>query len=341
MKKLFFLSLIIAVTIILTSFLPKEKSFVEVEKTEAVAEVLKKLGDSPIQHQAKLIKGASAEVGEDLALYGIASKPGGGKTKKQSRHFVCTSCHNTVKDKPDLRVSDPQAKLEYAQEKGLPFLQGTSLYGIVNRTSYYNGDYDKKYGDLVKPARHNLREAIQLCAIECAQGRKLKNWEVESVLAWLWTMELKMLDLNLTDADYKTINAAINGNGDKTAAIELIKSYYQSGSPATFIAPPKDREKGYGLKGDPKNGKLIYELSCQYCHKNKRYSYYNLDDSKFSLKHLNKHIAEYSRYSIYQVSRYGTPPMNGKKAYMPQYTQEKMSDQMMEDLRAYIESRAK
>jgi hypothetical protein len=33
--------------------------------------------------------------------------------------------------------------------------------------------------------------------------------------------------------------------------------------------------------------------------------------------------------------------MNGKKAYMPQYTQEKMSDQMMEDLRSYIEQRAK
>ncbi len=341
MKKLFFLSSLVFITILFTSLQNAENSFFEIKKGDTVSSVLKKLGDKPIQHRANSFKGASAKIGEDLALKGIAKKPNGRKTKKQSKHFVCTSCHNTVKDKPDLRVSDPQARLEYAYEKGIPFLQGTSLYGIVNRTSFYNGDYDKKYGDLVKPAKNNIREAIQLCAVECAQGRKLKNWEVESVLAWLWTLELKMEDLSLTEKDYAIINEAINGQGEKSSAIELIKSYYETGAPATFITPPDDRKKGYGLKGNPENGKLIYELSCQHCHKNKRYAYYNLDDSKFSFNHLSKHIDQYSRYSIYQVLRYGTPPMNGKKAYMPQYTQEKMSDQMVEDLRAYVEMKAK
>jgi len=341
MKKLFFISVLIVATIILTSFLPEEKPVIIVEKGDAISDVLKKLGDAPIQHQAKLIKGASAEVGADLALQGIAKKPNGGDTKIQSKHFVCTSCHNVVKEDPDLRVSDPQARLNYAKENGLPFLQGTSLYGIVNRTSFYNGDYEKKYGKLVEPARNNIREAIQLCAVECAQGRKLKNWEVESVLAWLWTLELKMEDLNLSEADYKTLNAALNNDGDKTAAIELIKSFYLKGSPSTFTTPPSDRKIGYNLKGDPENGKLIYELSCQHCHKDKRYSYFDLDDEQLTFQHLNKHISKYSRYSIYQVARYGTPPMNGKKAYMPQYTQEKMSDQMMEDLRSYIEMRAR
>jgi mono/diheme cytochrome c family protein len=340
MKKLFFISVLIIATIILTSFLPKEKSLLEINKGDAISEVLKKLGDAPIQHRAKLIKGAAVEIGEDLALRGISKKPNGGDTKKQSKHFVCTSCHNTVREDPDLRVSDPQARLNYAKENGLPFLQGTSLYGIVNRTSFYNDDYYKKYGDLVEPARNNIREAIQLCAVECAQGRKLKNWEVESVLAWLWTMELKMEDLNLSVADYKTVNAALNNDGNKTAAIELIKSFYLKGSPATFATPPSDRKIGYNLKGDPENGKLIYELSCQHCHKDKRYSYFDLDDEQLTFKHLDKHISRYSRYSIYQVARYGTPPMNGKKAYMPQYTQEKMSNQMMEDLRSYIERRA-
>ena len=341
MKKLFLISILIVATVILTSFLPEEKTLLEVKKGDAISDVLKKLGDAPIQHQANLIKGASAEIGADLALHGIAKKPNGGSTKKQSKHFVCTSCHNTVKEDPDLRVSDPQARLNYAKENGLPFLQGTSLYGIVNRTSFYNGDYDKKYGKLVEPARNNIREAIQLCAVECAQGRKLKNWEVESVLAWLWTLELKMEDLNLSEADYQTVNAALNNDGDKTAAIELIKSYYLQGSPATFITPPSDRKIGYNLKGNPDNGKLIYELSCQHCHEDKRYSYFDLDDEQLTFKHLDKHIPKYTRYSIYQVGRYGTPPMNGKKAYMPQYTQEKMSDQMMEDLRSYIEMRSR
>ena len=94
---------------------------------------------------------------------------------KQSKHFVCTSCHNIQKEDPDLSIADPQARLEYARDMELPYLPGTTLYGAVNRTSFYNGDYEKKYGDLVKPARNNLREAIQLCAVECSQGRALRS----------------------------------------------------------------------------------------------------------------------------------------------------------------------
>jgi mono/diheme cytochrome c family protein len=53
-----------------------------------------------------------------------------------------------------------------------------------------------------------------------------------------------------------------------------------------------------------------------------------------------KEARTYHPHSMYQVIRYGTPPKSGKRAYMPQYTSEKMSDQQVADLRAYIESRA-
>jgi len=55
-----------------------------------------------------------------------------------------------------------------------------------------------------------------------------------------------------------------------------------------------------------------------------------------SFKHLAKHFGKYSRYSTYQVSRWGTSPTAGKEAYMPQYTAEKMSVQQLEDLKAYV-----
>lgn len=343
MKNIILVSISIFITILLTSFYVEKKEVLTIKKSDKVSEVLTQLGDRPIQHRANTgLRGVSAKTGADLALYGITKNWRGKKTKKQSKHFVCTSCHNTVKEVGDLRDADPQNRLEYAKENGLPFLQGSSLYGIVNRTSFYNGDYDKKYGKLVDKARNNIREAIQLCAVECAQGRRLKSWELESVLAWLWTMELKMEDLNLSEQEYAELNSAVNGDAHtQDKAIDLIKSRYQQGSPATFTLPPDDRKNGYGLQGNPDNGKLVYELSCQHCHKDKRYSYFNLDDSKSTFKYLTKHFPKYSRYSVYQVGRYGTPPMNGKKAYMPQYTQEKMSDQQMEDLRAYVEQQAR
>ncbi len=337
MKYLYILFSIFSIPFLVVT---SEKASVTAEMP--VAEVLKKLGDKSITHQPNMgLKGVSAENGKKLFLEGISKSPNGKKSRKQSKHFVCTSCHNIVQEDPNLSVSDPQARLEYAKEKGIPFLQGTTMYGAVNRTSFYNGDYYKKYGDLVNKARNDIREAIQLCAVECAQGRPLKHWEIESVLAYLWTLEMKMEDLDLTEADFQKITAAVDSDASKEATISLLKSKYLQGSPATFIAPPADRKVGEAnLTGNPENGQLLYDLSCKHCHEDERYSFFKLDDSELSFEYLAKHFGKYSRYSTYQVSRWGTSPVAGKKAYMPQYTKERMSVQQLEDLRAYVRQEA-
>jgi len=314
----------------------------EVSKDSPVWEVLMKLGEEAPKHMPNTkISGYSVEAGEDISLYGIAKDANGKRIKLQSKHFVCTSCHNIEKEDPDLTKHDPQARLDYVAEKGLPFLQGTTLYGAVNRSSFYNDDYEKKYGDLVIPARNSLRESIQLCAKECSQGRPLNKAELESVLGYLWTLELKMGDLNMSSTEYSQIEEALNGSGDKKEMAGKIKEYYAKGSPAHFIAPPSDRKRTSGLTGNADNGKKIYELSCLHCHQNERYSFFNLDDSKQSFRYLKKHFGKYDHRSMYQVARFGAPPKPGKRAYMPQYPVEKLSRQQMEDLRAYIVKRAK
>lgn len=309
-------------------------------KAESVAEVLESLGDQPLSHKADLtVPGASVEKGRDLALYGNAIGPDGQMGKRISRYFVCTACHNVERDEPDLSQTNPVSRLQYVAAKGLPYLQGSALYGIVNRTEFYNGDYYKKYGDLVSKARNSLREAIQLCATECSQGRMLEGWEMESLLAYLWTIGLKMEDLQLSQADYKKI-AEANSADQRKAAIATIKSKYLSGMPATFVAPPEDRKRNEPVTGDADRGKLIYQLSCMHCHKDRQYSFFLLDSSQLSLQFLDKHFSRYDRYSVYQVARYGTSPVPWKRAYMPQYTLEKLDDQMMEDLRTYLRQAA-
>jgi len=315
---------------------------IKVEDNASVWEIQKALGKEASNHEANLsVRGASIENGRSIVTDGISIDSKGKKHKKQSKHFVCTSCHNIEKEDPDLSVNDPQARLESVSQKGIPFLQGSPLYGAVNRTSFYNDDYEKKYGELVTPARNNLREAIQLCAVECSQGRRLMNWEVESVLAYLWSLELKMGDLDLTAEDYKVIQVGINeGKEQNHNLINLIDSKYLQASRAHFTKPPENRKEGYVVKGNPDNGKRIYEVSCQHCHYKKKYSFFDLDDSKKTFKFLKRHFKKHSRYSVYGVARKGTSPTNGKKAYMPQYTIEKMTDQQVEDLRAYIEQQA-
>lgn len=306
-----------------------------------VSKVLAILGyktPTPLAHTSAYE--VSASRGEALVREGIAVKPGGGKTKKQSKHFVCTSCHNLEKEDPDLTKSDPQARLDYTDSKGLPFLQGTTLYGAVNRESFYNDDYYKKYGDLVVPARNDLKEAIQLCAVECAQGRELNDWELESVLAYLWTIDLKLSDLNLSAEEKDKVFMAIDGAGNAEEVVELIKSKYLTKSPATFGTAYDSMVTKDEYEGNTDNGKKIYDNSCMYCHENRKYSFFNLDNSKLTFKHLSKKANGYGRHSMYQVTRYGVYSKSGKRSYMPQYPYEKMSDQQLADLRAYIEMRA-
>ena len=241
--KYIFLLIIFFCTYFLSPTTPEPTSYTFEKHT--VSEVLKELGDNSIKHYPKFqLENVSIENGKRLFHTGFATKPNGGRTKKQSKHFVCTSCHNIEREDPDMSVTDPQARLEYAKEKGIPFLQGTTMYGAVNRVNFYNGDYYKKYGDLVLKARNNIYDAIQLCAVECAQGRRLKQWENESILAYLWTLELQFDDLILSSEEKQFIENAMKNEVQKDSAIAIIKSKYLKGAPATFIPPPENRKKG-------------------------------------------------------------------------------------------------
>lgn len=313
------------------------KPYASLDNSQTVISIEEALGKS-FDHKKPdfSVKGVSAEVGEDIIKYGFSKRPGEKKSKRQSKHFVCTSCHNVEREDPNLAFPTPEARLNYTSERGLPFLQGTTLYGAVNRETYYNGDYEKKYGDLVKPARNDIRGAIQLCAVECAQGRKLKKWEIESILAYLWTISLKVEDLILSDVDKDLLAYSSQETERYQDGLTLLDGKYSKLSEATFLAPPEDRKKGVELTGNPHNGKRIYQQSCLHCHFQKRYSFLHLDQGDLSLGHLDAKADTYSRHSIYQVSRYGTFSMYGKKSYMPRYTEERLSQQQLADLRAYI-----
>jgi mono/diheme cytochrome c family protein len=282
------------------------------------------------------VKGVDAAIGEDIVKNGFSKRDGKKKARRQSKYFVCTSCHNISREDPNLALTTPEARLTYTSERGLPFLQATTLYGAVNRETYYNGDYEKKYGDLVAPARNDIRGAIQLCAQECAQGRKLKDWEVESVLAYLWKIDLKLNDLVISEGEITSISEAIDIPALHQEGLKLLSSKYSKKSEATFLPPPKDRKVGVGLVGNPANGKLLYNNSCLHCHYQKRYSFLPLDNRKMTLHYLDRKADTYNRHSIYQVARYGTYALYGKRSYMPNYTKERMSEQQLADLRAYL-----
>ncbi len=306
--------------------------------TTPVSKVLMELGDNPPLHYVEHPSEEQIQQGKDLVHKGHTFIDGK-RTRQQSRHFVCTHCHNVLPEDPVANVSDPEARLQHAIKTGLPFLQGTTLYGAVNRSTWYNDDYLKKYGSLVAPARDTLVNAIQLCAIECSQGRLLKPQELDAVLAYLWSIELKLHDLDLSTEEMTQLNAQ---KEDPQKMIQWLKSKYLQASPAHFESPYTSFESSKKLTGRPDMGKAVYELSCQHCHGiGKNVTNLILDDSPLTFKMLKRNFHKMEKHlSIYNITRRGTYAVMGYRPYMPHYPLERLSEQQLTDLRTYIEQEA-
>ncbi len=320
-------------------FQPKQHS--EWHAQTPLHEVLYALGNPLPTHAISAKNAELVKRGKELVHFGRTTDIQGQKTKRQSPYFVCTDCHNTKIEDPILNSPEPEPRLAYAIQHRIPFLPGTTLKGIVNRVSWYNDDYFKKYGKLVENARDTLIHAIQLCAVECSQGRALSDWELQAVLHYFWSIAYNLGELKLSDKEWKFLQQAKDNKALHKEALQMLFEKYAQKSPATFTDAPYDKKKGYeGITGNPKNGAWVYEKSCMFCHENKRLSTLALDYDRSTFRHLLKNLYKHNQKSVYQAIRYGTSPLPGHKPYMPHYTQERLNDQQAEDLVAYIKKMA-
>ena len=156
----------------------------QIDKTEIdhfpIAWMLKELGNPVPSHYLDKYDGDKSLIGESLIYSGYAMRDGK-KSKRISPYFVCTDCHNLVPEFDKLNGQDPQDRLDNSIEKGIPYMPGSTFYGIYNRTTFYNGDYVRKYGDAVINARDTLSNAVQVCAKFCSAGRYLEDWILKKI----------------------------------------------------------------------------------------------------------------------------------------------------------------
>lgn len=340
LKRLSFLFLVILIGY---AFVGESKSWKLRETTitkSNLATVLRSLGDEPLIHKMESYDSKLAEVGEQLIKTGKANYKDK-KGKRISSYFQCIDCHSLEKETNSLTELDPQKRLDFSIANNKPFYPASTLYGLYNRTSFYNDDYYKKYGDLVIDAKDSIENAIQLCAEFCASGRPLEDWELSAMLHYFKREELKMGDLDFTESELTEISNALDNKGENSVAIETIKSKYIQAYNATFTGTLPEKDRKYGAEGNPENGKKIYDASCIFCHGNSRVTYLNLDHDVLSGKYLWSNKEGYDDESIYQVIRWGTYPITGRQQYMPLYTEERMTDEQLEDLMAYIKQLAR
>ena len=311
-----------------------------VDSNSSIEEIQIQLGKTPLIHRMENFDEELANIGEELIRKG-KSAYNGKRGKLISSYFVCTDCHNLVKESTNINDYDAQQRLDYAVANKIPFLPGSTLFGVYNRTSFYNGDYDKKYGELVYAARDTLQNAIQLCAEYCASGRRLENWELVAMMHYFKKNELKMQDLSFNSNELAQIQEALDANLNSPKNVTLIQSKYPSYYNAHFPGTMDLNNRKYGEGGDIQNGEKLFQTSCLFCHLNARVTNLELNNDVLTGQYLWKNRETYENHSVYQIVRWGTYPIVGRKQYMPLYTTEKMSDDQLEDLMAYIKKLAK
>jgi mono/diheme cytochrome c family protein len=299
---------------------------------KTVSEALIQFGEEKPNHHIEKFDADSARMGEEIVKYGNLLD---GSNKRVSKYFVCTDCHNIQKETDDPADDSPEAVLEYGMKNNVPYLPASTFYGMYNKEHWYNDDYAKKYGDLVKPTRDTLYNAIQLCATQCSQGRLMDHWEVRAVLHYYKSIELKISDLKFSDKDMESFTYLLSTNKKKAA--EMIKARYTLVNHAHFGTSEIPKIEGYQPNAD--NGKYIFNKGCLHCHDKKNgITNFAMSDDKLSLNFLHRKKDKYNNFAVPHITRYGTYAMSGRKQYMPMYSFEKMSKKQMLDLLYYIET---
>ena len=247
----------------------------------SVEDALVQLGDEKPRHYIAKADPDSARMGKEMVFDGrLADK----SNKRISKYFYCTDCHNQVLESQYATDESPEAVLNYSKANDLPFLPASTFYGMYNKRHWYNGDYFKKYGDLVAPTRDTLENAIQLCAVQCSQGRELESWEIRAIMHYMKSIEYKIKDLHFAKDEVTQLEKSISVNNTK--AIELLKSKYNDANPATFGKNEKPVIEGY--QPDSSNGKFIYDNGCLHCHAvEKNMTNFDLGQNKLDFKFLH------------------------------------------------------
>lgn len=317
---------------------------IKIDPKTTVWKVLTALGKVNIN---ALDKGIDADVnkGKQLVQRGISVDFKGKKTAHTSHKLTCAACHTAVPEHDFPATIDPQKRLDYADSLNIPFLPGPPFYGMVNRFAFFNQDYQEKFDHkdkiAIKAGHHDIRKAIQACNMVYGKGRVLYAWEIESILAYLWTMELTIGDLQMPDTTLAKIQESVVKKIDNSKAIALLEKYYPAVYPATLSQPlpVEQRKKTSPVINNFNNGMKLYKLSCLYCHNNGRYSHLHLDSSEKSFELLKKHFDDGSTHSMYDAIRYN-PGSKANKSMPPHYTAERMSDAQIQDLRFFISKMA-
>ncbi len=284
--------------------------------------------------------------------------------------YTCSRCHNDQREDPILTKQDPESRflwINAAPERNLRMTQGVTLWGVVNRVSFYNGHFSIYHNLCVPREAHpepenldcgptegrcadgcrpmntrRIEDAIQVCARYCCVGQGyLTDWELNALLTYLWDLELHLSDLDLATEIAPLLKKVLQDPSSYSPA-EVAK--YRSLLTGQYLA-----KSGETFRGIPefKDGRWLQPTIGPY-RQGKSFVGDPVTGGKlYELTCANCHGADkiggpghkrLVRYlpSFYEAVAEGT--YRGDRPYMPEFTLERLSHQQIADILSYLQS---
>lgn len=293
---------------------------------------------------------AYARWGRDLFHLGQVTEPptGPAPSTRLSNFYRCVDCHNDRREDPKLTDQDPETRALLVESDApsdpksrLRLTPGTTLWGAVNRESFYNDSYEIYHSLIVPPLRsmnpESLEDATQVCCKFCGVGRYAKKWEIAALLTYFWALELTLADLDLPPAVQAAVLTVLaepeNSDPDRVREMRaFLQRHYLRRAGDDAVTGPEVSDDGtigpypdqLRFRGESALGQKLYAVACDQCH----------GAGKVNESQGADLIADPARF--HEVLRHGTH--RDQEPYMPMFTAQRLSRQQVADIQAYLES---
>ena len=302
--------------------------------------------------------------GKELFINGQVKRPPKGRrpSKPISKFFNCMGCHNYEREDPDLTNQDAEARFEWIEKtgRGIYLLQGATMWGAVNRETFYP-DYYAIYHHLCVPKGKkppstpcgpllkvcgpgcrtmdpdSLEDAIQVCSAYCSAGRYLEEWELYALLTFFWDQEIRLKDLDLPPEQAAHVQAILTSHSADPQYAKglrhLLAGKYAKKAENTFLGDFKstrytrqgsivvEYEDGTKYTGDSGRGERLWNLSCARCH--------GIKNLPQKATHFTRDLGKFHKM-LAKGTRHRDEP------YMPNFTLERLSRQQAADILLYL-----
>lgn len=271
------------------------------------------------------------------------------KSVPLSEHYRCIDCHNNQREDLHLTQQDPEIRawmIANAKQdptaRPLILAPGTTVWGAVNRESFYNDSYAVYHfllapdGEEMDPT--DLEDATQVCCKYCSVGRFAEPWEINALLTYFWDLEVTLADLSLpTSVENAVLNVLSNpqsADPQEVASMrEFVSRQYLKHAKDMYTPVPAEIGEdhvvtypdGLAYQGDAEIGKRLYAVACDHCHGPDKVCESSGADLVADLEYFHGILSK------------GTA--HDDQPYMPMFPSSRLSRQQIVDIQAYLLSK--